>query len=257
MSTILCHRCSQRAVIRMRQHRLALCKDHFPAWIQNQVEKIITNYGMFTRNDRILLAVSGGKDSLALWDVLWQLGYPVDGLYINLGIDSGTSYSTKSEGFIEKFAQEHDLKFYSVNFQKQYGETVPETARRTRRGRSRPCSVCGLVKRHLMNQFACDHGYDVLVTAHNLDDQVAFLFGNLLEWDIERMRRQSPLLPTEQGFIRKAKPFYRLSERETTAYAIVRAIDYIQIECPFSTGSKQIQYKKLCGFFPPLSRDKA
>jgi len=69
----------------MRQHRLAFCKEHYIEWFIEQTERSIEKYHMFSRDARILVAVSGGKDSLALWDVLWQLGYQADGLYIHLG----------------------------------------------------------------------------------------------------------------------------------------------------------------------------
>ena len=88
-----CRKCSQVAVINMRQHKLALCADHFGEWVPVQVEKTIHNYKMFTVADRVLIAVSGGKDSLALWDILIRLGYRADGLYLGLGIDGGFGYS--------------------------------------------------------------------------------------------------------------------------------------------------------------------
>ena len=70
-----CRKCGAKAVINMRQHKLALCKTHFLEWFVEQTERFIRKYRMFTRHERILVAVSGGKDSLALWDVLWRLGY--------------------------------------------------------------------------------------------------------------------------------------------------------------------------------------
>ncbi|MHB1449397.1 MAG: tRNA(Ile)-lysidine synthetase, partial [Bellilinea sp.] len=75
MTTMICNTCGQKAVIRMRQHRLALCKDHYLAWIIDQTQRFIEKYDMFNRREQVLVAVSGGKDSLALWDVLWRLGY--------------------------------------------------------------------------------------------------------------------------------------------------------------------------------------
>ena len=84
-----CRKCGQKAVINMRQHRLALCKEHYLEWLPEQAQRFIKKYHMFTPDNRLLVAVSGGKDSLALWDVLWRLGYQADGLYINLGIDGG------------------------------------------------------------------------------------------------------------------------------------------------------------------------
>ncbi len=245
MTTIRCQKCQQRAVIRMRQHRLALCKDHYPQWFVEQTQRFIEKYRMFTRQDRILVAVSGGKDSLALWDVLWQLGYEAEGLYINLGIAGEMAYSDQSEQAAQNFAEQRGVKLHIYRVEEQRGETVPTIAMRTHRGRQKPCAVCGLIKRHTMNQMARQLGFNVLATAHNLDDEVSFLFGNLLSWNLRQIPRQSPVLEAEDGFVRKVKPFIRFSERETAAYSIVRGIEYIEDECPFAEGSKQLLYKDL------------
>jgi uncharacterized protein (TIGR00269 family) len=226
----------------MRQHKLALCKVHYPEWFVAQTERAIKKYRMFSPDDRVLVAVSGGKDSLALWDVLLQLGYQADGLYINLGIDG---YSAASREKVEQFAaQRPDARFTIVDLKAEYGETLPEVARRVRRGRGKPCSVCGLVKRHVMNRVTRDGGYDVLATGHNLDDEVAVLFGNVLHWQTGYIARQSPVLPaSHNGLARKVKPFCRLYERETAAYALITSIDYIYDECPHATGATSLRHK--------------
>ena len=84
-----CRKCGATAVINMRQHKLALCEEHFLEWILKQTQRAIEKYRMFGPDDRILVAVSGGKDSLSLWDVLLRLGYQAEGLHIHLGIDGG------------------------------------------------------------------------------------------------------------------------------------------------------------------------
>src|SRR5512138_2482121 len=117
MTSMVCHKCSERAAIRMRQHRLALCKEHYLEWFVEQTERAIHKYHLFRKDERILVAVSGGKDSLALWDVLWRLEYPADGLYINLGIDSEEDYSEASEGYARDFATERSLKLHVINVQ--------------------------------------------------------------------------------------------------------------------------------------------
>ena len=246
MSTIICRKCKQKAVIRMRQHRLALCRDHYLEWFGEQTQRFIEKYQMFQRSERVLVAVSGGKDSLALWDVLWQLGYQADGFYINLGIDGEDHYSLESQRMCEQFAAERNLSLHVVHIEESYGAAIPVLARRTRRGRGRPCAVCGLSKRHMLNRAAREGGYDVLATAHNLDDEVAVLFGNTLNWQVDLLSRQAPVLEAnEDGFIRKVKPFCRFYERETAAYALLRGIEYIEEECPHSVGSKQLAYKEL------------
>lgn len=248
MTSMICHKCGARAVIRMRQHRLALCKDHYLAWFVEQTERAIHKYHMFQREERVLVAVSGGKDSLALWDVLWQLGYQADGLYINLGIDSDENYSDESERYAQDFAAERGLQLHIMNVGETYGETIPQMARRTRRarnGRLKPCSACGMVKRHEMNRIARELDYPVLATAHNLDDEVAVLFSNTLKWQTDLLSRQFPVLAAAEGFSRKVKPFCRFYERETAAYSLLRGIPYIEEECPYAEGSKQLYYKDI------------
>jgi uncharacterized protein (TIGR00269 family) len=200
---------------------------------------------MFTRYEKILVAVSGGKDSLALWDILTLLGYQADGLYLGLGIDGGINYSRESQRLAEKFANQHGLKLHIVDVEREYGQPIPVLSEISQRGHGKPCAVCGLTKRHEMNRIARDRGYDVLATGHNLDDEAAVLFGNTLSWSADFLLRQGPVLPSAQGLARKVKPLCRFYEREMTAYCLARGIEYIYEECPFAVGSKSIYYKEV------------
>jgi uncharacterized protein (TIGR00269 family) len=100
-----------------------------------------------------------------------------------------------------------------------------------------------LSKRHLFNDAALQYGYDVLATGHNLDDEAAVLFGNVLRWETEFLGRQHPVLPAATGFVRKVKPLIRLSERELAAYCVLTNIDYIVEECPMAAGNRHLGYK--------------
>jgi uncharacterized protein (TIGR00269 family) len=227
----------------MRQHKLALCQDCFLEWVPHQAQRAIEKYDMFTQQDRILVAVSGGKDSLSLWDILTRLGYCADGLYIHLGVSEG-GYSDISQQKVEHFASEHSLCAHVVNVASEYGEAIPQVARR-KSGRS-TCSVCGLIKRHIMNQVACDGQYTVLATGHQVDDEAAVLFQNTLHWATGYLARQAPVLPASHSRLaRKVKPLIRLYEREMAAYALLRGIDYIYEECPYSRGATSLFHKEL------------
>lgn len=229
----------------MRQHKLALCKEHYLKWMPEQTERFIKTYEMFTHDDKVLVAVSGGKDSLSLWDLLLRLGYKADGLYIGLGIDGGIGYSTESHRLAQGFADQNGLQLHVVDVEKEYGQPIPKLAEISTRGHGRPCSVCGLTKRHAMNRIARDLGYDVLATGHNLDDEAAVLFGNTLHWSVDYLARQGPVLPATPGLARKVKPLCRFYEREMTAYALLRGIDYIYEECPYAIGATSIYYKEV------------
>lgn len=240
-----CKKCGVKASVHMRQHKLALCREHYLEWIPEQTERFIKKYEMFRHDEKILVAVSGGKDSLSLWDILHRLGYQADGLYIGLGIDEGIGYSDESHRLSEKFASENGLRLHVVDVAKEYGQPIPVMAEMSHRGQGRPCAVCGLAKRHIMNRIARDLGYDVLATGHNLDDEAAVLFGNTLQWSGNFLRRQSPVLRESPGLARKVKPLCRFYEREMAAYALLRGIEYIYEECPFAEGSTSIYYKEL------------
>jgi uncharacterized protein (TIGR00269 family) len=232
-----CRRCKAPAVVEVRRHNAAFCRDCFEHHVRAQVERAIERYDMVEPDDRILVAVSGGKDSLALWDVLLDLGYRADGLYLGLGIGG---YSSRSRDVVRAFASERDIRLIEVDLSGEYGFDVPTAGRK---GSRSTCAVCGLSKRYVFNKAARDHGYDVLATGHNLDDEAATLLGNTLRWQTDYIARQFPVLPAEEGFARKVKPLYRLSELETAAYAFLRGIDYVVEECPLVAGNTQLRYK--------------
>ena len=242
-----CRVCKGHAVVDIRRHNAAFCSEHFVTHIHNQVAKAIKDFKMFGEGDRLLIAVSGGKDSLALWDILLTLGYDVTGFYLDLGIGS---YSTRSKEASIAFAESRDAKLIVRSLAEEHGFTVPELASLTNRV---PCSGCGLNKRYEFNRAALEEGFDILVTGHNLDDEVATLFGNVLHWNTDMLARQGPVLDERSigdgdarrvALVRKVKPLVRVAERETAAYAVLRGIDYIVEECPMVEGNVQHKYKE-------------
>ena len=232
-----CRTCRGPAVIDLPRHNANFCREHFFELCRRQVTKAIDHFGMLDHDDKVLVAVSGGKDSLAVWDLLIELGYRADGLYIGLGIGE---YSDVSGEHARAFARERGLNLVEVSLRDDYGFDIPTAAKATRRV---PCSACGTSKRHLFDKAALDGGYDVLVTGHNLDDEAAVLFGNTLRWDVEYLARQLPVLEARDGFPKKVKPLVRLTERETAAWCILRGIDYLVDECPMAIGNKHLSYK--------------
>jgi len=237
-----CKICRRPAAIEIRRHHAVFCRDHFFEHMTRQVERTIHDYRMIEPGDRLLLGVSGGKDSLALWDLLTDLGYPVDGVYIELGIGGERGYSSESRQLAEQYAKNRDLHLRVVDLATEYGYTIPEAAAETGRV---ACSVCGLSKRYVLNRIAHDGGYDVLVMGHNLDDEAAMLMSNTLTWNVDYIGRQRAVLPsTDQGLVKKVKPLLRIAERETAAYCVLKGIDYEVEECPMVGGNTGIRVKQ-------------
>jgi uncharacterized protein (TIGR00269 family) len=234
-----CRKCGGRAALELRRHNTAFCAPDFFAFFRKQVREAIRQHRMFTPEETILVAVSGGKDSLALWDVLLEEGYQTAGLYLDLGI---FEYSEESRARCEAFAAARGQKLIVERVAEAVGAPIPEVQRVTRRP---TCSACGLSKRYLMNRAALAHGYGVVATGHNLDDEAATLFGSLMHWQTGALGRQSPMLAsTHPRLARRVKPLYRLSELETAAYAFLRGIDYVVEECPFARGATSLAHKE-------------
>src|ERR1700716_1801234 len=178
-----CHSCRAPANVEIRRSRTAYCAGCYPAWFRSQVQERIDHERMFRRSQSLLVAVSGGKDSLALWHALTELGYQADGMYIRLGIGD---YSRRSQEKSESFAARHDLVLHQVDLKDEHGLVVP-ALREPASGK--PCAACGTVKRYHFNKVAADLGYEVVATGHNLDDEAATLFGHVMHRNTDYLGR--------------------------------------------------------------------
>lgn len=244
-----CKRCRAKAVAELPQHRMALCKPCYLEWFPAYTAKAIKKFDMLAPEERVLLAVSGGKDSVALWQVLVDLGYRADGLTIDLGIGyngkaahEGYGYSTDSTEYARRTADRLGRPLWVIDLRELLGNTVPEL----QRGQRPVCSACGVVKRWVMNRVAWEGGYDCIATGHNLDDEVSALFGNVLTWDVEFLARKAPVSEQRgERLMKKVKPFCYFTERETAMYALLAGMPYIHDECPNSVGATTITYKEL------------
>ncbi|MCL1986227.1 MAG: adenine nucleotide alpha hydrolase family protein [Betaproteobacteria bacterium] len=233
-----CKVCKELAVVALPSHHAGFCASCYLDFFSRQVERGIRGQGLFTREDRVLVALSGGKDSLALALELKRQDYQITGLFIDLAIPDA---SNAARGVTERFCAHHGIKLLVKDMAGE-GLAVPLVRERLRRP---ICSACGKIKRYWFNRTALENGYTVLATGHNLDDEIARLTSNTLRWDQSYLSDQGPLLEGEDGFARKVKPLWRLSEFETANYAFLMNIEYHHTPCPYSKGASFTMYKLL------------
>ncbi len=233
-----CRRCRETAQVALPSHHTGFCAPCFETYFLKQVERGIHEHKQLTREDRMLLAVSGGKDSLGLLLALKKLEYNVTALHIDLAIPVS---SENARSTVEAFCQKHGIECHVLEMAAK-GLPIPEVKKRI----NRPiCSMCGKIKRHWFNRFAFEEGYDVLATGHNLDDEVARLFANTLRWDQAYLAGQGPVMPAEGRFVKKVKPLCRLTEYETAVWCFFNGIDHVLAACPYSGGASFTGHKKL------------
>lgn len=225
-----CKVCASEAAVSLKSHNAAFCKTCFLEFFRRQVIRGIKSQNLLKPQDKTLVAISGGKDSLALLLELKQLGYDVTGLFIDLAI---SGFSEIAHSKVEAFCKLHDIPLKIIELEKE-GLAISDVKENV----NRPvCSVCGKIKRYYFNKAALEDGYDILATGHNLDDEAARLMSNVLRWDQDYLTAQGPYLAEASGFAAKIKPLWRLTEFETANYAFIQGIDYHCAVCPYSPGA--------------------
>lgn len=232
-----CTTCEHKAISLHPQ----LCAKHFDNFFVQKVKDTIEEHGLCTHEDKICVAVSGGKDSLALLDVLTRLEYPVEGLFIHEGI---ANYREASEADLDEFCDKHNIKVRKVRFEDEAGFTLDE-AMHTKKFHS--CTLCGTLRRYLLNKYA--EGYDVIATGHNLDDEAQTVMINLARGNTNLFLRQALRTGEKEEFVTKIKPFSFLTEKQILTYVVLRQIKVDFAECPYARQSYRAHLRDILNTF--------
>lgn len=226
-----CKRCQKiKEGIHLKSYNLKLCFDCFLDFFRKRVKETIEEFRMFNIKDKIVVAISGGKDSVALAKVLKDLGYNISLFHINTNIKEG-NYAEKSQKAVEEFAKKEKLPLKILNFKDEIGIDIKVASKIAKK---EICGVCGMIKRYLLNREAKD--FDVIVTGHTLDDEAGSLLSSLIFWK-EFINRQWPVLKEEESLKRKAKPLTFVFEKETRLFCEILKLPYNSQTCPLRGGS--------------------
>ncbi len=231
-----CKFCKSRDVeVFLRQYGLALCRIDFLRFFEKRIRYAIDKFKMFDESDSVVVAVSGGKDSLAALYALSSMGYNVEGYFLDLGIEGSSNVARDK---IIAFSKKFSIPVNIETLEEKLGYSLPEVGRVMRRP---SCSFCGILKRYYMNNWARGK---VLVTGHTMYDEATTLLANNLQWKLSYLARQYPVLPAEDGFAKKTKPLVFVTERETAMYCFFNEIEYVESSCPLSKGATSRKWKR-------------
>ncbi|MEG9194938.1 MAG: ATP-binding protein [Candidatus Methanoglobus sp.] len=219
-----CRKCGKKAVVSLRAYRISLCGDCYVDFYRRLVERSIKKYRILGKDERILLAVSGGKDSSAMVSVLKELGFEFEILHIDLGIGE---YSKDSRRKVENLSEMLSVNLNIVELE-DYGFTIPQV-------RGRVCSACGTAKRYIMNRFARERGFDVVATGHTAEDLASFYLKNIAGGQQVFAEKLIPRIePFDAKVVAKARPLFEISERENMLYALIKGLPFKSGECPYA-----------------------
>lgn len=212
-------------------------------FIKRQVEKAIKKFGMLQPGQKVVAAISGGKDSLALWKILVDLGYDVVGLHMTLDLGP---FSERSLEASQAMARRMDSELIVRSMPELTGWPLLDIVRASRR---QFCSVCGTLKRYFLNRLCLELGADTLATGHHLDDEAGRLLGNMIRGYQHHLDGQWPVLEgmnggdgggeggDKGGLVRKVKPLCRLSGSELKSFAKSQDLPAAYGKCPRSKGA--------------------
>ncbi len=217
-----------------------LCRKCFSESIENKVRAVIVKHKMLNHNDRVAVAVSGGKDSMGLLHVLagMERKFPKASL-VAVTVDEGIKgYRDEALAIVAETCRELGIPHHVVSFKTLYGCTLDEmvTRMREREGELTPCAFCGVLRRKAMNTAALEVGATKIATGHTLDDEVQTSLLNIFHGDVPRLATEKPVTEVvHPRLVQKVKPFCEIPERETALYAFVKGLSFQSSPCPYAS----------------------
>jgi uncharacterized protein (TIGR00269 family) len=242
VKSVVCDVCRRREGFYLRPYSgVTLCKKCFIESVEEKTRATIARYRMFRFDDKIAVAVSGGKDSVSLLNVLARVErrYPRARL-VAITVDEGIrGYRDEALEIAAENCERLGVEHVVVSFKELFGWTFDQMVKRLERrscDQPSPCGFCGVLRRKALNVAARKAGADKLATAHTLDDEVQTVLLNIFHGDVLRIAKEKPATDeVHPKLVQRIKPFCEIPERETALYAYVKGVRFQSTPCPYAS----------------------
>lgn len=234
-----CTFCGRRAAYHRRYAGVLLCDRCLIKSVEKRFRRAIAEHQMISPRGRVALAVSGGKDSIALMHLLAEYCKQKNCELVAITIDEGIKgYRNRSVQMARENAESLGVEHAVVSFKLAFGATLDQMVKLAKLKKTglNPCTYCGVMRRSLLNQAAREIGADKLATAHNLDDEVQAIMLNYVRADLSKLHRLGPTYPPQKGFVPRIKPLREIPEKEVALYALLRGLKVHLGVCPYASG---------------------
>ncbi len=237
-----CSHCRNNAIIHRKYSGENLCSECFQKNIEKIIYKTISKYQMLKPDDRIIVALSGGKDSIALLynlNIIQNRAHQSKSI-IALTIDEGIGeYRENSIKNAKEFCMKHDIEHKIISFKEKFGFTLDEIiqVKQETPDYKYACNYCATLRRRLLNDGAKGLGGTVLAMGHNLTDFAETYLMNILYKRLDIIANQY-LFKEENDkinhfFIKKISPLMRIPEEEILLYSNIKKFNYYPSHCPY------------------------
>lgn len=207
--------------------------------MENRVKQTLNNIGL-KKNEKILVALSGGKDSVVTAYLLKKLGYNIGGLYVDLCVGE---YSKKCLEKIKKLCEKENIKLHVYNLKKEQNKTMKDVWKKTKNLNS--CAACGIMKKWILNKKARELKVDKIATGHNLDDEIQTFLINLFKGSLKLSKNTGAITKNteDKKFIPRIKPLYYILEKDVLKYAEKNKLPFLKGKCPYAEISYRIEVR--------------
>ncbi len=226
-----CDRCENQATYTRKYSGEKLCSRCFSNSILRKTAKTISKYNMIQNDDLVAVAVSGGKDSLALLNIINQMSATHNFRIKAITIDEGIpGYRNEALEIVQAFCTKLNVEHKVFSYKELFNLTLDEALDLRGNEKTSSCSICGTLRRRAIDHAAKDIGADVIATGHNLDDTLQTFVINMLSGDTNKIGWMDP--DTSSNSLRKIKPFCEIYESEIVFYAFTNDIPFQTEPCP-------------------------
>lgn len=226
-----CDRCENTVVYSRKYSGENLCSECFSNSILRKAAKTISKYNMIRNGELVCVAVSGGKDSLALLHVLSKMAKNHNFRIHAITIDEGIpGYREEALEIVKKFCKDLGVSHSVYTYKDLFDLTLDESLKLRDEEKISSCTICGTFRRRVMDHAVKDTGSDVIATGHNLDDTLQTFIINTLSGDTNKIGWMDP--DTSDNSIRKIKPFCEIYESEIVFYAFTNNLPFQTEPCP-------------------------
>ena len=223
--------------------------------IETKTKETISKYKLLNKKDKVVVALSGGKDSTSILYILHKLGYKVQALMIDLYLGN---WSRKNKTNMEKFCSELNIKLTIIDLKKELGSGICFIKSVLKEKQNLTgCAVCGVIKKYLLNKWAKKLKADKIVTGHNLDDEAQTIFMNFLKGNILLGANSTPATGTPiKGFVQRVKPFFFVPESEIKKYSLKNKLPALYERCPCAFGTYRVETRAWLNKIPDKQKLK-
>ena len=211
---------------------------------EENVASTIKEHSLLTPGEKVLVAVSGGKDSTTALYLLGKLGYDVEGLTIDQLLGE---HSKRNQANIQKFCAENGVTLHTVHMRDLYGCSVcyMKSVLDGKGIHMNSCTICGVIRRNILNKKARELKASTIATGHNMDDEAQTLLMNFVRGDLAAIARSGPksgIVP-DKRFVPRIKPLYFCLESDVKRYSQIHGFPVQYEPCPCSLDSYRTEVK--------------